>query len=317
MILVTGGLGFIGAHVARALLDLGATCVLTQHRSTAVPSFLRDDLDRRAFIVPLDLRDRAAVLALAERYAITGIVHLGGALSNPFDELRDAAAALGNVLEAAHTWRVARIAIASAIGVYGAANGTELAREDAVLPLAGSAHPIIAMKKSAEIYAELIAQRCGLELVVLRIGAIYGPRYRGMRTFLSRLVHAVVRDQPIDLTGVQWGAGPDDGGDWCHVGDCARGIALLQTAPALRHRIYNVSAGVATRNRELVAIARALAPAARTWASLPESVGATPPPAVLALDLARIRADTGYAPRFTAATGIADYLAWLAAGNDY
>jgi len=33
MILITGGLGFIGAHTARALLDLGESCLLTQHRA--------------------------------------------------------------------------------------------------------------------------------------------------------------------------------------------------------------------------------------------------------------------------------------------
>ena len=40
MILVTGGLGMIGAHTARALLDLGEDVVVTSHRSGGVPSFL-------------------------------------------------------------------------------------------------------------------------------------------------------------------------------------------------------------------------------------------------------------------------------------
>jgi len=40
MILVTGGLGMIGAHAARTLVDLGHDVVVTTHRQTAVPSFL-------------------------------------------------------------------------------------------------------------------------------------------------------------------------------------------------------------------------------------------------------------------------------------
>ena len=43
MILVTGGLGSIGSHTARALLDLGESVVLTAHRSTELPEFLADE----------------------------------------------------------------------------------------------------------------------------------------------------------------------------------------------------------------------------------------------------------------------------------
>ena len=40
MILVTGGLGSIGSHTARALLDLGESVVLTAHRSTELPEYV-------------------------------------------------------------------------------------------------------------------------------------------------------------------------------------------------------------------------------------------------------------------------------------
>ena len=40
MILVTGGLGMIGAHTARTLVDLGHEVVVTSHHRTDVPSFL-------------------------------------------------------------------------------------------------------------------------------------------------------------------------------------------------------------------------------------------------------------------------------------
>jgi len=41
MILITGGLGSIGSHTARALLDLGESVVLTAHRSTQLPEYLQ------------------------------------------------------------------------------------------------------------------------------------------------------------------------------------------------------------------------------------------------------------------------------------
>jgi hypothetical protein len=63
MILVTGGLGMIGAHTARALVDLGHEVVVTAHHCTEVPPFL----DGRVTVEPLDVTDRDAFLALGRR----------------------------------------------------------------------------------------------------------------------------------------------------------------------------------------------------------------------------------------------------------
>jgi UDP-glucose 4-epimerase len=244
------------------------------------------------------------MLALRDRYPITGIVHLGGALSTPADELRTTSAALANVLEAAATWQV-RACIASAIGIYGSVAGAW--REDAEIPLLGTPHPIVAMKKAAEIYVELAAA-AGIACIAMRIAAIYGPRYLRARSVPTRIARATARGRALDLEGVWWGAAPDDGADWCYVKDCARAIALLATAPALAHRVYNVGSGLATRNGDFAAAARRLVPDAQLGAY---AVSASPAP-IAALDITRLATDTGYAPRFDAESGLADYLAWLA-----
>ena len=203
MILVTGGLGFIGSHTVRALLDLGQPCLVTQHRSTEVPDFLRGSVDTPAVFASVDVTNRSMVLALRDDHPIDGIVHFVGALStDPFKDMRDATGALANVLEAANVWKVKRVSVASAIGVYGIPRDPHPINEDFIVPLAGNPHSIVAQKKAAEIYAEFMTSSLGIECVVLRIAGIYGPRYRGMRTFVSRLAHAVARSQPLDLTGV-------------------------------------------------------------------------------------------------------------------
>jgi nucleoside-diphosphate-sugar epimerase len=66
MILVTGGLGMIAAHAARALVDLGHEVVVTTHRRTEVPSFLAG----RVTVESLDVTDRDAFLALGDRHDI-------------------------------------------------------------------------------------------------------------------------------------------------------------------------------------------------------------------------------------------------------
>ena len=76
MILVTGGLGMIGAQTALALTDLGHEVVVTAHHRTEVPSFLAD----RVTVESLDVTDRGAFLALADRHDIGDIVHLAGSI---------------------------------------------------------------------------------------------------------------------------------------------------------------------------------------------------------------------------------------------
>jgi len=303
MILVTGGLGFIGSHTARALADLGVPCLATAHRERDVPSFLRDT---RVEVTPLDITDRAAVLALHDRYPITAIVHLGGALSDPCNELRTSSAALANVLEAAASWG-ARACIASAIGVYGGVDGAW--REDVAIPLGGTPHPIVAMKKTAELYVELVAQR-GTDAIVMRIGAIYGPRYARRRSLPTRIAECAARKHPLDLEGVWWGTSPGDAADWCYVVDCGRAIALLAAAPRLAHRVYNVGSGVLTSNADFADIVRRHYPDAPlgdyATGSTAVADGARP------LDIARIATDTGYVPAYTAEAGLVDYIAWLA-----
>jgi len=76
MILVTGGLGSIGSHTARALLDLGESVVLTAHRTTTLPEHLAGEPDGRVVVEPLDTTDEASFLDIGKRHEITGIVHL-------------------------------------------------------------------------------------------------------------------------------------------------------------------------------------------------------------------------------------------------
>jgi nucleoside-diphosphate-sugar epimerase len=116
MILVTGGLGMIGAHTARALVDLGHKVVVTTHRRTEVPSFLAG----RVTVESLDVTDRDAFLALAAHHDISDIVHLAGTIpaEDPVRFFRTETTGLLNALDAARTWGVRRFAVASSLGVY-------------------------------------------------------------------------------------------------------------------------------------------------------------------------------------------------------
>ena len=77
MILVTGGLGFIGSHTVQALLDVGEECVLVQRRAGASPFHLPVRVEQG------DVTDREGLRDIAKRHGVTGIVHMAGSMPWP------------------------------------------------------------------------------------------------------------------------------------------------------------------------------------------------------------------------------------------
>src|SRR5919106_1960016 len=311
MILITGGLGSIGSHTARALLDLGESVVLTAHRSTRVPEFLADEPGGRVVVEPLDNADEAAFLDIGKRHEITGIVHLAAAphdLPDPVEYLRADTLGLLNALEAATVLGVRRFSVASTIGAYIGVDETPW-REDSPLPVV-AAQQIPVFKKAAELFATLTGDSAGFDAVSLRIGTIWGPLGLPDSPFfaLPRLLSAAVWGEDPDLTPPRPAAYAEDASDLCYVKDCGRAIALLMLAERLNHRIYNVSTGRLVRYSEVVAAINAAVPGANI--RLPEGRNPDRPPDNY-LDTTRVRADTGFRPEYDIDRAVPDYVDWL------
>jgi UDP-glucose 4-epimerase len=311
MILITGGLGSIGSHTARALLDLGESVVLTAHRSTQLPEYLADEPGGRVVVEPLDTSDEATFLDIGKRHEITGIVHLAAArydLPDPVEYLRADTLGLLNALEAATVWSVRRFSVASSIGVYVGVDEVPC-REDAPLPVVAP-HQIHAFKKTAELFAQLVGESAGFDAVSLRIGTIWGPLGPPDNPFfaLPRLLSAAVWGEDPDLTPPRPPAYAEDRTDLCYVKDCGRAIALLMLADRLNHRIYNVSSGRLVQYSEVVDAINAVVPGANV--TLPEGRNPDRPPDSY-LDTTRLRADTGFLPEYDVARAVPDYVDWL------
>jgi UDP-glucose 4-epimerase len=311
MLLITGGMGFIGLHTARCFLDAGQEVVLTHFKTRREPDFIRDDLGKRAMVESLDVADWSAVQQVMQRYPIDGIVHLAvpglGALS-PADEYRTNTQGLLNVLEAGRQASVKRVTVASSIAVYGSLEKGPFREEDR-LPLP-STTPTEAYKKSEEILGLHYAQRTGLDVVFGRLGGIYGPLYHSMANLPSRLTHAAVQARPPDFTGMRGAPLADQTNDLCYVKDCARGVQLLHMADRPKHRAYNIGGGQAVSNRELAEAVNAAVPGS----NIQLEQGRDPRGQQdRYMDLARAREDLGYEPQYNVRTAIADYVAWLRA----
>jgi UDP-glucose 4-epimerase len=312
MILITGGAGFIGSHTVRALAEAGEECVLLQRRTPSVPAHLAD---LPIHVVQADVADLDALLAVGERYPITGIVHLAIALpwpvaeGDPVDASIRALQAFHNVVRAARSWGVRRVVTASTIGVYGFGTPGALT-EDLPLSLERS-HVIPTYKKITELLAGHLSTVTDVEIVAARISGTWGPGGHLPDPFFaapSLAAAAAHRTEP-DLSGLVAPPHADDALDLLYVKDTGRALALLQLADELHHSTYNVASGHATSNTDVLAAIRTVEPAFRF--ELP-SAEARPQSW---LDITRLREDTGFEPAYDTAAAAADYIAWFRAGN--
>lgn len=248
-ILVTGAAGFIGSHVAEALLARGAEVVgLDNLDDYYDPSLKRANLEsvdeaaRRAGVsfrfVESDIRDEHAIGALFDRERFEGVIHLAARAGVRPSIAQPALYASVNVtgttvlLEAARRAECGRFVCASSSSVYGNNPKTPFAEVDAV------DHPIspyAATKKACELIGHTYHHLYGMQVAMLRFFTVFGPRQRpdlAISLFLNR----VSRGEPITVFG--------DGSmsrDYTFIDDIVGGVlAAYERIPAHGFRVWNL-----------------------------------------------------------------------------
>jgi UDP-glucose 4-epimerase len=311
VILVTGGLGFIGAHTVRALTRLGQPCLVLTRRPVHGPGPFAD-LGEAVTVVQADPADPASLRQAGAGHRITGIVHLGApAPGGPGERaafVRASVDALLNLLDAAAAWQAPRVCVASSLGVYQGVPDTPYGEDARLrqLPI----DPIPAVKNAAELLAATVTQLAGPQVVNLRIATIWGPGNASRAPAVPNLVHAAVGGEPVRQPVYA-----DDGGDLCYVADCARAIALVHCAQTLHHSTYNIGSGRATNPAQVRDALLRLVPGA----ALDLTPGRDPagPGRDTWLDITRLRHDTGYQPAYGLGRGLREYVGWLRDGHPH
>lgn len=309
MILVTGGMGFIGMHVVKALLDAGESVVPTSHRSWRTPEIWGDVVGTRVQPENLDVASTHDAVGLAVKHKVSAVVHLAMppiAGNNPSAEYITSMQGLINMLEAAKTAGAQRFVFASSNSVYGGLAAGPL-YEDTLLPIASNSQ-INAFKKASEVLMMNWADRTGMSVAAVRPPGVFGPLYYSLYNMAGRFCHAAVKGVEANYppSGIPYA---DSNADLAYVTDVAQVFARATLQPKLPHRIYNAGAGVLFTNGQLEAAVKRVVPAAKV-ATLP-GAHPNPGPPNFYLDMARVKADLGYTPQYDLDRGVAEYIDWL------
>ncbi|HEU4892992.1 MAG TPA: NAD-dependent epimerase/dehydratase family protein [Vicinamibacterales bacterium] len=317
-VLVTGATGFTGGHLARGLAARGREVVALVRDEARAGSLRTGGIG----LASGDIRDAAAVERAAAGaevvYHVAAIYRQAGLREDEYRAVN--ARAVATVIEAAARAGVKRVVHCSTVGVHGDVDHPP-ANEDAPLK-PGDIYQVT--KVEGERVARDAGERTGVEVVIARPTGIYGPGDRR----LLKLFRGVARRRFVVL-----GSG-EIFYHLTYIDDLVEGFRLCGEVPGAAGRTYILAGGEVTTLNELIRIIGEVAgvkpptlhvPVWPFWVAgaaceaICAPLGIEPPlyrrrvdffTKSRAFDIARARAELGYAPQVSLREGIRRTLEW-------
>lgn len=234
-ILVTGGAGFIGFHLTKKLLDLGADVTIYDNLSSGKMENVKDN--PKAKFIKGDILDLKQLLS-TEKFDL--IYHLAAqvvvpySMENPTVDFDTNARGTLNVLEKARKDKT-RLVFASSAAVYGNPTKFPTAEEYGFHPF--SCYGL--SKVVGEEYSQIYTLQYGTEITIVRFSNVYGSRCHGViNDFLDKL-----QKNPAKLEIIGTG---QQARDFVHVSDIAEALARTADKSAIS-KTFNLGFGETTK----------------------------------------------------------------------
>jgi len=302
-ILLTGGSGFIGSHVADLFLAQGCEVVILGRTAEK-----RHSATREVKLVQGRVGDRALLEQIFSQ-RIDGVIHLACSTvpgTSNADKMFDVRSNLLESLElfdCCVKYKVPKLIVASSGGtVYGIPRQLPIPEESPTNPICSYGIVKLALEKYLDLYHRLH----GLNYVALRISNPYGPRQdpNGVQGVVSVFAAKMMQHKPLTV----WGSG-DAVRDFVHVRDVARlfYMAMLSSEQG----VFNAGSGVGISINDLIAmmsIELGVMPNIIRMDSRKCDVPAT------VLSCRKAKRTFGWEPQITMEQGIREVGGWLSSG---
>ena len=312
-ILLTGGAGFIGSHVAEALIRSGAKLSIVDNLDSFY-ALSRKRLNLQEIrtagayqFFEVDVRDMDALRKVAEHAQPEIMIHLAAragvrpSIEQPALYESVNVAGTVNLLELAREFRVQRLIFGSSSSVYGATKTIPFCEDDLnIHPIS----PYAATKLAAELMAYTYAHLYGLTILCLRFFTVYGPRQRPDLA-VHKFTALIEAGKPIPVYG-----DGSMGRDYTYVDDIVAGVvASLEYAPQskLPFEIFNLGNSHPVRLAELIGHIELAIGKKALQERLPEQPGDVP---VTWANIDKARRLLGYSPKTSMEQGLQKFVAW-------
>jgi UDP-glucose 4-epimerase len=311
-VLITGGAGFIGSHLAQRLVDDGHRVLVIDNESTGRPEhvpaaarYLKGDLTRPADLEPAFATGLDAVCHIA------GQVSLIRSFSDPVADLRSNVEGTLNVLQLCVENRVPRLLYASSMTIYGVADALPTPEDALCRPI--SYYGIT--KYAGERYVLTTAERVDLDfefrVTCFRMFNVYGPRqaldnpYQGV---LGIFLGNVLRDEPITIFG-----DGEQSRDFLYIDDVIDAWAGALANPASYGGVFNLGSGHRLTINRLADYVLAAFGRTRIDHPITYAPGRPGEQRQVEADIGRARAVLGWEPRMPFEAGLAETVRWAQA----
>ena len=316
--LVTGAAGFVGLHVAKRLLELGARVIgydnMNDYYSVSLKDSRVSELKKHdGFVfVRADLSDKPALDSVFSQYNPSVVIHLAAqagvrySLENPMAYVQSNLVGFVNILECCRHNQVEHLLYASSSSVYGANKKLPFSVDDRV------DNPVslyAATKKSNELLAYTYSHTFGLATTGLRFFTVYGPWGRpDMAPFL--FLGAIERGEPIKVFN-----NGEMMRDFTYVDDVTEGIlSLVENSAAVHaktkeppYKVYNIGNNKPEKLMDFISIIEELTGKTAVKEFLPMQQGDVP---ATYADIDELTQDTGFVPKTSLKSGLGMFYGW-------
>lgn len=239
-VLITGGTGFIGSHLAARLVDRYQVTLLDLHGlDVSTAHDLGLDENPAVTVICGDISEEACLERLPTD--VTHLVHAAGVLGvgyvnvNPLKTMGVNGIGTWHILNWAKKLRnLKRVVVFSTSEVGGSKEGPQKEDDLASIEVEGMRGCYASSKLFAEFLGRGFFQEHNMPVVSVRPFNVYGP-YRKGNNAMTNLISKALQGAPMMITG-----NGQQKRCWCHVDDFINGIELLLSEKAVNGRIYNI-----------------------------------------------------------------------------
>lgn len=328
-ILLTGGAGFIGSHVAEALVRSQASLAVVDNLDDFyAPVWKRANLEsvRQAGAFDFfeeDICSPDRMREVFENFNPEAVIHLAAragvrpSIENPRLYEQVNVAGTLNLLELCREFRASRLIFGSSSSVYGACSTAPFSElQTGLVPIS----PYAATKLAGELLCHTYAHLYGLQVIALRFFTVYGPRQRPDLA-IHKFVARIEAGQPLPIFG-----DGETGRDYTYVDDIVAGVlAALEykfsssrsaangsAASGAPFEIFNLGNSHPIKLSELIGLLERAAGKKALIRREPLQQGDVP---LTWADISKAERMLGYRPQVTMEEGLKKFVAWYGAAN--
>lgn len=308
-ILLTGGAGFIGSHLAENLLrDRHDLTIIDDFNDFYDPRLKRENIEILRKIgefelVEGDIRNSSLVDSLFAKRTFDQVVHLAAragvrpSIKNPQLYIDTNVTGTLNLLEGVRRAKVPKFVFGSTSSVYGVNSKVPFSEDDAILH---SISPYAATKLCAEQLCHNYHHLYGIEVVIPRFFTVYGPRQRPEMA-IHKFARAISKGEPIEMYG--------DGStrrDYTFVSDIVAGVRACIDR-TLGYEIVNLGESNTVELKYLIALIEKNVGKKAIIKQLPEQPGDVP---ITFANISKAQRLLGYEPKVPIEEGIKQFVKW-------